>query len=584
LQYSFCKRHTLAVHISFRRTTIVAKVTGGRYIAEFLQAYGVRAFFFVPAILSRALSEMDDMPIKRVLAHTENAAVYMADGYARAACRPGVVAGQAVGSGNIAGGLREAKLAHSPVIAFTGGRRAKQKYKHAYQELDDFPLFDVVCKRSFQVDAVERLPDLLRQAFRAATSSSPGPVNLQLAGKQGEIEDDSAELELVVEQSFTSVPALRPTASRENLAEAALHINRALRPLIVMGGGARWSQAGPAVLKFAEANSIPIATSLSAFALTPENHRLYFGVPGTYSRASTNQILHLADLIIFVGSQTGGQVTHFWSVPPPGSTVIQIGIEPEDLGRNYPNVVSLWGDAQATVEALGQAIGPLTKSFERERWVEEVQNATREWRKTAEVYRASDSSPMRPERILREIAKGLPSETIFVCDTGHAGMWCSQQLWVDHTDWTFLRSAGSLGWAFPAAIGAKCAFPEKPVVCFTGDGGLWYHIQELETAVRCRIPTVTCVNNNDSLNQELPIFERVYGDRPEPKHRELWNFSKVNFAEIAKSMGANGIRIDKASELSSALERALSSNLPTVLDMHSDIDAFAPVAWETPAV
>lgn len=560
----------------------MGKVTGGQYIAQFLQAYGVRAFFFVPAILSRTLAEMDDMPIKRVLAHTENAAVYMADGYARASRRPGVVAGQAVGSANVAGGLREAKLGHSPVIAFTGGRRAEQKYKLAYQELNDFPLFDVVCKRSFQVDVVERLPDLLRQAFREATSGCPGPVNLQLAGKQGEVEDDSAELDLIVEGAFTSVPAYRPIASRESIRQAAVHIQEALRPVIVIGGGAKWSDAGPEVLRLAETNSIPVATALSSYALIPENHPLNFGVPGTYSRTSTNQILDRADFVLFIGSQTGGQLTHFWRSPPAGTAVVQIGIEPGDLGRNYPNIVSLLGDAKVTVEALGQALGSSIKPVERDHWLEEVQNATKQWRDTAEIHRLSDASPMRPERILKEIAKSLPSNTIFVCDTGHAGMWCAQQLWVDHTEWNFLRSAGSLGWAFPAAMGAKCAFPEKPVVCFTGDGGFWYHIQELETAVRCGIPTVTCVNNNNSLNQELPIFERVYGNRSSRKHHELWNFSKLNFADIAKSMGANGIRVNKPGELSSALERALSSNVPTVLDMHSDIDAFAPLAWERP--
>ncbi len=562
----------------------MAKITGGRYIAKFLEAYGVKAFFFVPAILSRTLAEMDGLPIKRILAHTENAAVYMADGYARAARRPGVVAGQAVGSANIAGGLREAMLAHSPVIAFTGGRLPQQKYKHAYQELDDFPLFNVVCKKSFQVDAVERIPDLLRQAFREATSGCPGPVNLQMAGKQGDIEDELAELDLIVEDAFTAVPAHRPGAAREQVAKAAIFLKEALRPVIVMGGGAKWSGAGPEVLRLAELSSIPIATGLSAYALIPEGHQLYCGVPGTYSRTCTNQILDRADLVLFVGSQTGGQVTHFWQFPRPGTNVIQIGLEASDLGRNYPNVVSLLGDAKATLEALNQVLEGSVESKARSAWLQEVQNAKRQWRDHAAINRASETSPMRPERILKDIGDALPADTIFVCDTGHAGMWCAQQLWVDNASWDFLRSAGSLGWAFPAALGAKCAVPDKPVVCFTGDGGFWYHIQELETAVRCNIPIVTCINNNDSLNQELPIFERVYADRPEPKHRELWHFSKRNFADIAISMGALGIRVNKPSELPTALERALSSGVPTVVDIHSDIEALAPLAWERPVI
>ena len=121
--------------------------------------------------------------------------------------------------------------------------------------------------------------------------------------------------------------------------------------------------------------------------------------------------------------------------------------------------------------------------------------------------RESDAVPMRPERILKELGDWLPENAIVVCDTGHAGMWSSQQLWVNSPRWDFMRAAGSLGWAFPASIGAKCGAPDRPVVCFTGDGGFWYHLQELETAVRCGIPTVTCVNNNNSLNQETSIFQ-----------------------------------------------------------------------------
>jgi acetolactate synthase-1/2/3 large subunit len=191
---------------------------------------------------------------------------------------------------------------------------------------------------------------------------------------------------------------------------------------------------------------------------------------------------------------------------------------------------------------------------------------------------------MRPERILKEVGDWLPEDAIVVCDTGHAGMWSAQQLWVDQTDsgknWDFIRASGSLGWAFPASLGAKCALPRKPVICFTGDGGFWYHLQELETAVRCGIPTVTVVNNNDSLNQETTIFRHAYDGKPSSKKSEMWHFSKVNFAAIAESLGALGIRVTKPSELRSALDRAISSGRPAIVDVQSDIEALAPTAWQ----
>jgi acetolactate synthase-1/2/3 large subunit len=143
----------------------------------------------------------------------------------------------------------------------------------------------------------------------------------------------------------------------------------------------------------------------------------------------------------------------------------------------------------------------------------------------------------------------------------------------------FLRAAGSLGWAFPASLGAKCALPNRPVICFTGDGGFWYHIQELETAVRCGIPTITCINNNNSLNQETEIFRVAYDGHPSQKQSEMWHFSKINFAKIAESMGAVGIRVERACELRAAFDRALSARKPAVIDIPSDIEALAPTAW-----
>jgi acetolactate synthase I/II/III large subunit len=557
----------------------LTKITGGRFIAEFLNAQGVTAFFFVPTMLSRALAEMDDMPIKRVLTHGEKAAAYMADGYARASGRPGICAAQAVGAANLAAGLRDAYMGHSPVIALTGGRWGHQKHKINYQEMDDFPIFSQVTKANFQADTVGRIPDLLRQAFREATSGTPAPVNILFAGKEGDIEHDEADLKMIAEERFMQVPAYRPAPESASVKEAARMLKNAQRPVIVVGGGARLSGAGPEVLKLAKTLSIPVATSLNGKSLVPENNPLYIGVPGTYSRSCTNKILSRADLVLYVGSQTAGMVTHFWKIPAAGTPVIQIGIDAADLGRNYPNAVSVLGDAKVAMKALNEAVGAPGKAARNVKWIEQITAAVNEWRNEVNPLRASDAVPMRPERIMKELGDWLPRDTIVVCDTGHAGMWSAQQLWVSKP-WDFLRAAGSLGWAFPASLGAKVAMPQKPVVCFAGDGGFWYHLQELETAVRCNIPTVTVVNNNNALNQETLIFKQAYGGKPSKKQGEMWHFSEVNFAAIAESMGALGIRVTKPAELRSALDRAISSSSPAVVEVMSDIEALAPNPWE----
>jgi len=569
----------ISIDSHFTGDETLGKMTGGRFIAEFLQAQGVTAFFFVPTMLSRALAEMDDMPIKRVLTHGEKAAAYMADGYARASGRPGICAAQAVGAANLAAGLRDAYMGHSPVIALTGGRWGHQKHKVNYQEMDDFPIFSQVTKANFQADSVGRIPDLLRQAFREATTGTPAPVNVLFAGKEGDIEHDEADLKLIAEETYTRVPAFRPAPEAARVAEAARVLKEAHRPVIVVGGGARLSGAAAEVLKLAETLSIPMATSLNGLSLVPDNHPLAIGVPGTYSRSCTNKILVRADLVLYIGSQTAGQVTHFWKIPPAGTPVIQIGIDAADLGRNYPNAVSVLGDAKVTLQALNQAVAG-GNGGRTAKWLEETRAAVNAWRAEVKPLRDSEAVPMRPERLMNELGAWLPQDTIVVCDTGHAGMWSAQQMWVNKP-WDFIRAAGSLGWAFPASLGAKVAMPKKPVVCFTGDGGFWYHLQELETAVRCGIPTVTVVNNNNALNQETMIFRHAYGNKRSPKEGEMWHFSpSVNFAKVAETMGALGIRVTKPSEIRPALDQAISSGRPAVVEVMSDIEALAPNPWE----
>jgi acetolactate synthase-1/2/3 large subunit len=214
----------------------------------------------------------------------------------------------------------------------------------------------------------------------------------------------------------------------------------------------------------------------------------------------------------------------------------------------------------------------------RKAWVAQAQHICKEW---AEKYRSvltSDAVPIRPERICAELTRHVPDNGIVVVDTGHAGMWMGGMFDLASPRQSYMRSAGHLGWAFPAGLGAKCACPQRPVVTFTGDAGLWYHIAEIETAARWRINAVTVVNNNSSGNQSKRGFDRVYGGTQTEQAREMWTFSKVNFARIAEEMGALGIRVEKPAEIGAAIERALQANRPAVIDVVTDIDALAPLA------
>ncbi len=552
------------------------KMTGGRFLAETLKGYGVTHAFFVPAIVRRAVVEMERVGIQRIVTHGEKAAAYMADGYARAANRPGVCMAQSVGATNLMAGLQDAYLARSPVIAITGHRPLLHQYRHSYQEIEHVVSYNSVTKYNVVVDSVEQLPHLLRQAFREATSGAPGPVHLDLQGIQGElVVEAEAGLEVIVEEPFTRVPAFRPEPEAERVREAARVLSEARRPVIVAGGGVATSQAKQEVVELAEMLSIPIATSLNAKGTIPDDHPLSVGVVGSYSRWCANRVVAEADLVVFIGSHTGSQVTLDWRIPPVGTPVIQIDIDPSELGRSYPTRVALQGDARVTVRRLIEALEPIGPRTE---WVNRAQQLVGEWRAEAEPLLNSDAVPIRPERICKEITDFLPPDALVVSDTGHAGIWTGTMMDLKSPGQSYIRCAGSLGWGFSAALGAKCAVPQRPVLCFTGDGGFWYHIAELETALRYGINTVTVVNNNHSLNQEKRGTERAYAGYS-GNSDEVWHFLDIDFARVAQSIGCFGVRVENPSQLRPALEAAFASGRPAVVDVASDIEGIAAPAW-----
>jgi acetolactate synthase-1/2/3 large subunit len=555
------------------------KMTGAECLAEMLKGYGVTHVFMVPAVLRRTFAEMErrGTGIKRIHTHGEKSAAYMADGYARASGKPGICMAQVIGALNLAAGLRDAHLAHSPVIAMTGGREPRTKFRKVYQEVDDVPAFEPVTKWNATIDDVARFPDMIRQAFRAATSGTPGPVHLQFRGNEGQVDVEEADLDPLVEPRFVRVPPFRPEPDRDSVVEALLLLQKAERPVIVAGGGVRASGAADELVALAEALAIPVATSLNGKDTIAGSHQLSVGVVGSYSRASANRVVNQADLVCFIGTETGGMTTHFWAVPKIGIPAIQVDIDAEALGRNYPLQAAVNGDAKVTLAKMLELADPASAA-RREGWTRQCHAICEEWYGKYRALLESDAVPIRPERICSELTLGVPEDAIVVVDTGHAGMWMGGMFDLTSPQQSYMRSAGHLGWAFPAGLGAKCACPERPVIVFTGDAGFWYHIAEIETAVRWGINSVTVINNNASGNQSKRGFDRAYGGEQTEQARELWTYRPMNFARLAEEMGALGIRVEKPAEIGLALERALKAERPAVLDIVTDIDALAPLA------
>lgn len=555
---------------------MMPNMTGARFIAETVHGYGITHVFFMPYIGPRALMEMENLGIKRVQTHGEKAAAYMADAYARVKRAPSLCMAQSVGALNLAAGLQDAYLACSPVIAITGRENQRNQQRHAYQEVDHGNPFSAVTKYSAFVATPEQLAFYLRQAFRVATSGTPGPVHLDLEGIAGSaVIDREGELEVVIEQGFAQLPPFRPEAEGEKIAAALELLAEAERPIIVAGGGVTTSDARAELITLAEKLSIPVATSLNAKAMFPSDHPLAVGVPGSYSRACANQAVCEADLVFFIGSHTGGQVTNGYNIPPQGTPIIQLDINPDELGRNYPIRLGMQGDVRNTLRRM---IDAAETAQQRTAWGCRVQELVANWRESVSEKVNSERLPMLPERLCRELTTYLPSDAILVSDTGHSGIWTGTMIDLKHPEQIFIRCSGSLGWGLPAAFGAKCAAPERPVLCFTGDGGIWYHLTELDTAMKCGINAVIVVNNNHSLNQEQGGVESVYGGRTAGSD-ELWLFPDADFAKMAESMGCFGVTVNKPSELAGALDAAFASGKPAVVDVKTHVEGIAPRTW-----
>ena len=279
---------------------------------------------------------------------------------------------------------------------------------------------------------------------------------------------------------------------------------------------------------------------------------------------------------MFVGSQTGSQVTTRWNVPLCRRRIVHIDIEPSELGRNYPDTTPVLADAKTAIVALDRSLSKLG-AFDGD-WPRRVSELVKEWRAEAREFQFSDAVPMRPERVCRAVSESLPDDAIVVSDTGHSGMWSGVMIDLLKPKQRYIRCAGSLGWALPASLGVKCGCPNRPVVCFAGDGAVYYHLAELETAARHGINVIILINNNNALNQEIQLYrETTHGKKKFSD--ELWRFNNVKFSELASTLGCAAFRVEQPSDLSDVLKEAFSMNRPVVVEAITDVGAEAQNAW-----
>ncbi len=434
---------------------------GAECMADMLEAYGVTHVFHVPAVLRKTFAVMETRTkIKRLHVHSEATAAYMADGYARASGKPGICMAQVIGALNLAAGLRDAWLAHSPVIAFTGGREPKTKFRQVYQEVDDVPAFEPVTKWNATVDDVTRFPDMVRQAFRAATTGRPGPVHLQFPrqrrpGRRRRRRDGAADRTGVFARAAVSAGA--GPGERAGGAEGA---QEAQRPVIVAGGGVRasgaarelWPRRGAANpgRDFAQRQGLDPGQSS---AVMRRRRHLFAREREQGGQCGRSRLLCRHDDRRHDHTLLGGAEDRH--------PAIQIDIDPEALGLNYPLQARVNGDAKVTLAKM-LAAADKSSAGKRKAWVEQAQGICKEWYAKYKPMLESDAVPINPARICHELSKHVPDDAIVVVDTGHAGMWMGGMYDLRTPTQSYIRSAGHLGWAFPAGLGAKCGAPDRP--------------------------------------------------------------------------------------------------------------------------
>ena len=548
------------------------RMKGQEFLAEVVRRSGAKAVFFVPTFLYPTLVELADDPIKRVLCHSEKAAGYMADGYAQASGTPPMVIAQGgPGATNLYAGLVDAWQSKTPLLAITpvlpGSRYHGNSYQEAYVD------FRPVTKYDAEVRSIDRMAEFFGKAYREMTTGAPRPVHLYL---DGALETAEGEFDFrFLDQRYFSYPAFRPRADDDLVEQAVREFRRAERPVMICGRGTVVSGAWEEVTAFAERLDVPVATTLGGKGSIDERHRLALGVTGSYRRPSTDRVVSEADLVMYVGGHHGGATTRMRQMPTPGVPVIHVDINPAQPGANYPNVLPLVGDARSVLRQMLEVACSGTPGTHR-RWVAQAQRELREWREGERGRIHGDEIPIRPERLAVEVVKACPESTLYVTDTGYVGTWAGVYMDLPPGK-TFLHCEGSLGWAFPAAIGAKAAVPDRPVVAFTGDGGFFYHLAELETAVRNKINLITVVLNNRAMAFQTHLLRSLWpGSRDLDK---LSEFKATDFSGIARNMGAWGVRVTDPKDIGKALRDAIDADMPAVVDVVIDQTAVAPVAF-----
>ncbi|WP_367925935.1 biosynthetic-type acetolactate synthase large subunit [uncultured Ruthenibacterium sp.] len=532
-------------------------MTGADIFAEVLVEQGVDTLFGYPggAVLNLydALYNYRDK-IHHVMTAHEQGAAHAADGYARATGKTGVVlATSGPGATNLVTGIATAYMDSIPMVAITGNVGTSLIGKDSFQEVYITGITMPITKHNFVVRKVEELADILRDAFRIAQTGRKGPVLVDIPK-----DVTSAKAEFYPQKP--QVPVYNTSIEKEALEHAAEMINSSQRPIIYFGGGVSASQAGEELLALAQKAEIPAAYTIMAAGVLSYGDPLNLGLLGMHGNRTTNWAVNEADLVLAIGTRFSDRVALNPGQFAKKAKILQIDIDPSEINKNVDVNYSLIGD----VKQVLQALLPLVKSAKHPDWMAIVQS----WQ--AQDYHPKNSDTrIMPHQLIGKICELAGPDAVYVTDVGQHQMWAAQ--YIRHVrPRSFLTSGGlgTMGFGYGAAIGAKLAVGDRPVIHLTGDGSFHMNLNEACTAVSYELPIITVIFNNTVLGMvrqwQTAFYDKRYSSTD--PHR------KTNYVKLAEGFGAKGYHCESVEEFSAAFEQALKSKGPVWIECVIDKD------------
>ncbi len=527
---------------------------GAQILIECLKKENVEVIFGYPG--GQVLPLFDclyDAGIRFILTRHEQAAAHAADGFARASGKVGLcIATSGPGATNLTTGLATAFMDSIPVVAITGQVKSHLIGNDAFQEADVTGITRSITKHNYLVKDIKELARTVREAFYIASTGRPGPVLIDVPS---DIQAADAEF---IWPANVEIRGYNPTyiAHRGQIKKAAKLIQKAKKPVLYVGGGVVISGASAEILQLAETLQIPVTTTLLGLGAFPSEHSLSLGMLGMHGTAYANHAIMDSDLIIAVGARFDDRVTGRVDTFAPNAKVIHIDIDPTSISKNIHVHVPIVADAK---DALAQLFD-VVKAPDTKDWLKKIDS----WKKKYPLSYKKDAAKLKPQYIIEEIYQVTNGEAIITTEVGQNQMWAAQ--WYKYSKpRTFLSSGGlgTMGYGFPAAIGAKIARPEKTVFDIAGDGSIQMNIQELATAVENKIPVKVAILNNCYLGMVRQWQELFYNKR--------YSYTKLcnpDFVKLAESYGAVGIKVTKKEEVRPALEKAVNTDKVVFLDFH----------------